>query len=135
MRNNTLPTRKITLLMTLMLVIFASVARVEAATPTLTAQQVEAVAAEVYNRFATFDVQQVVNQLTAAAEVEDEIATPPAPGTQTLIRRLSQQEKIKRLRELFDLTYFLEQMTRSQCGATDNHRLRRWDCRLRVGGE
>lgn len=113
MRKITLLTNKMAVLvLTVMVVIFASVTRVEAATPTLTAQQIEAVVDEVYNEFAMFDVQQVVNQLTADAEAENEVATPPAPRTQTLIRKLNEHEKIKRLREFFDLTYFFQQLKR-----------------------
>ena len=90
MKNKSLFVKKMTALATaLMLVVVSSVTRVEAAPlPELTSQQIEAIVEEVYNGFATFDVQQVVSDFAADAVVEDPVGTPPMQGTQAIINHL-----------------------------------------------
>ena len=77
------------LAMALMFLFASSATRVEAApAPDLTSQQIEAIVEEVYNGFATFDVQQVVSRFAADAVVEDPVGTPPIQGTQAIITHL-----------------------------------------------
>ena len=90
MKNKSLFVKRMTALATaLMLVVVSSLARVEAAPPAeLTSQQIEAIVEEVYNGFATFEVQQVVSHFAADAVVEDPVGTPPMVGTQAIINHL-----------------------------------------------
>ena len=79
----------IALAMALMFLFASSAVRVEAATPpVLTSEQIEAIAEEVYNGFATFDVQLVVSRFAADATVEDPVGTPPMQGTQAITAHL-----------------------------------------------
>ena len=91
MRNKNLFTKKTTALVLALMVLFASSAtRVEAATTQpLTQQQIEAIVEEVYNGFATFEVQQVVAHFAADAVVEDPVGTPPMQGTQAITNHLN----------------------------------------------
>ena len=77
------------LAMALLFLITASVTRVEAATATpLTPAEIEAIVEEVYNGFATFNVQGVVSRFAPDAVVEDPVGTPPIVGTQAIINHL-----------------------------------------------
>lgn len=91
MRNRSLFVKKlIALAMALMFLFASSAVRVEAApTPALTSEQIEAILEEVYNGFATFDVQQVVSRFAADATVEDPVGTPPMQGTQAITNHLN----------------------------------------------
>ena len=91
MRNKNLFPKKMTaLVMALMVLIASSATRVEAATTqALTPQQIEAIVEEVYNGFATFDVQQVVSRFAADAVVADPVGTPPMQGTQAITNHLN----------------------------------------------
>ena len=90
MRNQSLFVKKlIALAMALMFLFASSAVRVEAATtPALTSEQIEAIVEEVYNGFATFEVQQVVSRFAADATVEDPVGTPPMQGTQAITAHL-----------------------------------------------
>jgi steroid Delta-isomerase len=91
---NTLTKRISALALALMILITASATRVEAVTApaltttTLTPEQIEAIVEEVYNGFATFDVQNVVSHFAADAVVEDPVGTPPMQGTQAITAHL-----------------------------------------------
>ena len=91
MRNESLFVKKlIALAMALMFLFASSSVRVEAApTPALTSEEIEAIVEEVYNGFATFDVQQVVSRFAADATVEDPVGTPPMQGTQAITNHLN----------------------------------------------
>ena len=90
MKNESRFLRKMTALaMALLILIASSATRVEAAPPPdLTTQQIEVILEEVYNGFATFDVQQVIGHFAADAVVEDPVGTPPMQGTQAIITHL-----------------------------------------------
>jgi steroid delta-isomerase len=90
MKNHSLFVRKMTALAAALLILVASSAtRVEAATTqNLTSEQIETILEEVYNGFATIDVQQVVSHFAADAVVEDPVGTPPMQGTQAIIAHL-----------------------------------------------
>ena len=91
MRNQSLFVKKLIALAMALTFLFASSAvRVEAApTPALTSEQIEAILEEVYNGFATFEVQQVVSRFAADATVEDPVGTPPMQGTQAITNHLN----------------------------------------------
>jgi steroid delta-isomerase len=85
MRNQNLFVKKLTALVMALMVLFASSAtRVEAATPDLTPQQMEAVIEDAFAGLVAFDVQRVVNNFAADAVVEDPVGTPPIVGTQAI---------------------------------------------------
>ena len=90
MKNKRLFVKKMTALATALLILVASsFTRVEAApSAELTSQQIEAIVEEVYNGFATFEVQQVVSHFASDAVVEDPVGTPPMVGTQAIINHL-----------------------------------------------
>ena len=91
MKNRSLFVKKLIALAMALTFLFASSAvRVEAApTPALTSEQIEVILEEVYNGFATFEVQQVVSRFAADATVEDPVGTPPMQGTQAITNHLN----------------------------------------------
>ena len=91
MKNRSLFLKKLIALAMALTFLFASSAvRVEAApTPALTSEQIEVILEEVYNGFATFEVQQVVSRFAADATVEDPVGTPPMQGTQAITNHLN----------------------------------------------
>ena len=91
MKNRSLFVKKLIALAMALTFLFASSAvRVEAApAPALTSEQIEVILEEVYNGFATFEVQQVVSRFAADATVEDPVGTPPMQGTQAITNHLN----------------------------------------------
>jgi steroid Delta-isomerase len=85
MRNQGLFFKKLTALaMALMFLVASSAMRVEAATPDLTSEQIEAVIEDVFAGLIAFDVQRVMNNFASDAVVEDPVGTPPIQGTQAI---------------------------------------------------
>ena len=81
MRNQSLLVKRLmTLALTLMFLIASSATRVEAATPALTAQQIEAVIEDVFAGLITFDAQRVLQHFADDAVVEDPVGTPAMQG-------------------------------------------------------
>lgn len=72
----------------LVFLVVSSVTRVEAATPDLTSQQIEAVIEDAFAGLVAFDAQRVVNNFAADAVLEDPVGTPPMVGTQAIIAYL-----------------------------------------------
>lgn len=68
----------------LMILVASSATRVQAATPELTPQQIEAVIEDAFAGLVAFDVQRVVNHFAADAVLEDPVGTPPMQGTQAI---------------------------------------------------
>lgn len=91
MKNRNLFVKKLVALAMAFMFLFASnVMRVEATpTPALTSAEIEVIVEEVYNGFATFEVQQVVSRFAADATVEDPVGTPPMQGTQAITNHLN----------------------------------------------
>ena len=91
MKNRSLFVKELIALAMAFMFLFASnVTPVEAApTPALTSEQIEVILEEVYNGFATFEVQQVVSRFAADATVEDPVGTPPMQGTQAITNHLN----------------------------------------------
>ena len=86
MRNQSLFIKKMTALaMAIMVLVAASVTRVEAATTqNLTPQQIEAVIEDAFAGLVTFDVPRVINNFAADAVLEDPVGTPAMQGTQAI---------------------------------------------------
>ena len=89
MRNLSFVKRMTALGMALMFLIASNVTRVEA-TPanTLTPEQIEAIATDVFNKFAAFDAQGTANLFAPDGTIEDPVGTTPVQGTQAIIAYL-----------------------------------------------
>jgi ketosteroid isomerase-like protein len=77
------------LAMALMFLIASNVTRVEAApVNNLTPEQIEAIATEMFNKFAAFDAQGTANMFAPNGTIEDPVGTTPVQGTQAIIAYL-----------------------------------------------
>ena len=86
MRNLSFVKRMTALAMALLFLVAANVTRVEAVPANnLTPQQIEAIATEMFNRFAAFDAQGTANMFAADGTIEDPVGTTPIQGTQAII--------------------------------------------------
>ena len=85
MRKQSLFVKKMAAFALALMILFASSAtRVEAATPDLTPQQIEAAIEDAFAGLVTFDVPRVMQHFAADAVVEDPVGTPPMQGTQAI---------------------------------------------------
>lgn len=86
MRNPGFVKRMTALAMMLMFLVASNVTRVEAAPPNnLTPEQIEAIATEMFNKFAAFDAQGTANMFAPDGTIEDPVGTTPIQGTQAII--------------------------------------------------
>ena len=86
MRNLSFVKRIAALAMALAFLVTSNVTRVEAApTNTLTPQQIEAIATEMFNRFAAFDAQGTADMFAPDGTIEDPVGSTPIQGTQAII--------------------------------------------------
>jgi len=75
--------------MALLFLVASNVTRVEAApTNNLTPEQIEAIATDVFNKFAAFDAQGTASLFAPDGTIEDPVGTPPIQGTQAIIAYL-----------------------------------------------
>ena len=89
MRNLSFVKRLTALALALMFLVAANVAWVEAAPAnTLTPEQIEAIATEMFNKFAAFDAQGTANLFAPNGTIEDPVGTTPVQGTQAIIAYL-----------------------------------------------
>jgi steroid delta-isomerase len=89
MRNLSFVKRLTALAMALMFLVAANVTRVEAAPANnLTPEQIEAIATEMFNRFAAMDAQGTAAIFAADGTIEDPVGTTPIQGTQAIIAYL-----------------------------------------------
>jgi steroid delta-isomerase len=84
MRNLRFVKRITALAMALMFLAGSNFTRVEAATPDLTPQQIEAVIEDAFAGLVAFDVQRVINNFADNAVLEDPAGTPPMVGKQAI---------------------------------------------------
>ncbi len=84
MRNLRFVKRMTALAMALMFLAGSNFTRVEAATPALTPQQIEAVIEDAFAGLVAFDVQRVINNFADNAVLEDPAGTPPMVGKQAI---------------------------------------------------
>ncbi len=89
MRNLSFVKRLTALAMALLFLVATNVTRVEA-TPAnnLTPEQIEAIATEMFNRFAAFDAQGTAAMFAPDGTIEDPVGTTPVQGTQAIIAYL-----------------------------------------------
>ena len=89
MRNPSFVKRMTALTLALMFLVAANVTRV-AAVPTnnLTPEQIEAIATEVFKRFAAMDAQGTAELFAPDGTIEDPVGTTPIQGTQAIIAYL-----------------------------------------------
>src|SRR6185369_7777285 len=81
--------RMTALAMALMFLVVSNVMRVQAApTNNLTPQQIEAIATDVFNKFAAFDAQGTADLFAPDGTIEDPVGTTPVQGTQAIIAYL-----------------------------------------------
>ena len=81
--------RMTALAMALMFLVVSNAMRVEAApTNNLTPQQIEAIATDVFNKFAAFDAQGTADLFAPDGTIEDPVGTTPVQGTQAIIAYL-----------------------------------------------
>ena len=86
MRNLGFVKRMTTLAMMLTFLVASNVTRLEAAPANnLTPQQIEAIATEMFNRFAAFDAQGTAAMFAPDGTIEDPVGTTPIQGTQAII--------------------------------------------------
>ena len=86
MRNLSLVKRITALAMALAFLVASNVTRVEATPPNnLTPEQIEAIATEMFNRFAAFDAQGTADMFAADGTIEDPVGSTPIQGTQAII--------------------------------------------------
>lgn len=86
MKNLSFVKRTTALAMALLFLIASNVTRVEAApTNNLSPEQIEAIATEMFNRFAAFDAQGTADMFAPDGTIEDPVGTPPIQGTQAII--------------------------------------------------
>ena len=89
MRNRSFVKRMTALAVALMFLIVANVKRVEA-TPAnnLTPEQIEAIARNMFDKFAAMDAQGTASLYAADGTIEDPVGTTPIQGTQAIIAYL-----------------------------------------------
>jgi len=86
MRSLSFVKRVTALAMALAFLVASNVTRVEAApTNNLTPEQIEAIATEMFNRFAAFDAQGTADMFAADGTIEDPVGSTPIQGTQAII--------------------------------------------------
>lgn len=89
MRNLSFVKRMTALAMALMFLVASNLTRVEAARANnLTPEQIEAIATDVFNKFAAFDAQGTANLFAPDGTIEDPVGTTPIQGTQAIIAYL-----------------------------------------------
>src|SRR5690349_14205666 len=89
MRNLNFVKRTTALGMALMFLVAANVTHVEAApTNDLTPEQIEAIATNMFNKFAALDAQGTANCFAPNGTIEDPVGTTPIQGTQAIITYL-----------------------------------------------
>ena len=89
MRNPSFVKRMTALTLALMFLVAANVTRVAAApTNNLTPEQIEAIATEVFKRFAAMDAQVTAELFAPDGTIEDPVGTTPIQGTQAIIAYL-----------------------------------------------
>ena len=89
MRNLSFVKRMTALAMALMFLVAANFTRVAAApTNNLTPEQIEAIATDVFNKFAAFDAQGTADLFAPDGTIEDPVGTTPVQGTQAIIAYL-----------------------------------------------
>jgi len=89
MRNLSFVQRMTALAIALMFLVVSNVMRVEAApTNNLTPEQIEAIATDVFNKFAAFDAQGTADLFAPDGTIEDPVGTTPVQGTQAIIAYL-----------------------------------------------
>ena len=89
MRNLSFVKRIMALAMALAFLVASNVTRVEAAPANnLTPEQIEAIATEMFNRFAAFDAQGTADMFAADGTIEDPVGSTPIQGTQAIIAYL-----------------------------------------------
>ncbi len=89
MRNLRFVKRITALAMALMFLVASNVTRVEAATANnLTPEQIEAIATNMFNKFAALDAQGTANCFAPDGTIEDPVGTTPIQGTQAIIAYL-----------------------------------------------
>ncbi len=85
MRNLGFVKKMTALAMALMFLFAATVTRVEAAPANLTPEQIEALATEMFNRFAAFDAIGTADCFAPDGTIEDPVGTTPIQGRQAII--------------------------------------------------
>lgn len=89
MRNLAFVKRMTALAMALMFLIGSNVTRVEAApTNNLTPEQIEAIARNMFDKFAAMDAEGTAELFAADGTIEDPVGTTPIQGTQAIIAYL-----------------------------------------------
>ena len=89
MRSLSLVKKPIVLAMALMFMLATNVTRVEAVpVNNLTPAQIEAIAVEMFNRFAAFDAHGTAAMFAPDGTIEDPVGTTPIQGTQAIIAYL-----------------------------------------------
>ncbi len=89
MKNLSLVKRITALAMALMFLFASNVMRVEAAPANnLTPEQIEAIATEMFNKFAAFDAHGTAAMFAPDGTIEDPVGTTPIQGTQAIIAYL-----------------------------------------------
>lgn len=89
MRNLSFVKRMTALALALMFLVASNVARVEAAPANnLTPEQIEAIATEVFVKFAAFDAHGTAALFAPDGTIEDPVGTTPVQGTQAIIAYL-----------------------------------------------
>src|SRR5215213_7798939 len=89
MRNLSFVKRMTALAMALMFLVASNVTRVEAApVNNLTPEQIEAIATNMFNKFAAMDAQGTASLFAANGTIEDPVGTTPIQGTQAIIAYL-----------------------------------------------
>lgn len=89
MRNPSFVKRMTALTLALMFLVAANVTHVAAApTNNLTPEQIEAIATEVFKRFAAMDAQGTAELFAPDGTIEDPVGTTPIQGTQAIIAYL-----------------------------------------------
>ena len=89
MKNLSFVKRATALGMALLFLVASNVTRVKAAPPNnLTPEQIEAIATDVFVKFAAMDAQGTANLFAADGTIEDPVGTTPIQGTQAIIAYL-----------------------------------------------
>jgi ketosteroid isomerase-like protein len=89
MRNLSLVKKMTALAMALMFLVASNLTRAEAVPANnLTPEQIEAIATEMFNRFAAFDAQGTADMFAPDGTIEDPVGTIPVQGTQAIIAYL-----------------------------------------------
>ena len=89
MKNLSFVKRATALAMALMFVVASNITHIEAAPANnLTPEQIEAIATDVFVKFAAMDAQGTANLFAADGTIEDPVGTTPIQGTQAIISYL-----------------------------------------------